>query len=168
MLTVILVEGTSDRVALEELARMTGTALPRVIELGGATNATTIARRFPDTRMLALGDVKERRFFERAGIRPEDLFLCDRDLEEELIRALGVEATEAVIAAQGDRRQLETLKKQPNHRDDEPVALLRRFMGTTSGRKAKYGVALVEALDPANAPAPLLGLLRAVSESPGE
>lgn len=162
--TVILVEGTSDRVAVETLAARTGTRLPRIIELGGATNVLKVATSLPDARLLGLCDVAERRFFERAGISGESLFLCDRDLEDELIRALGIEGTEAVINSEGDRRPLDTLKRQPAHRNDKPEDRLRRFMGTTSGRKAKYGVALVNALDLDRIPEPLRALLEAVSE----
>lgn len=164
MQTVILVEGGSDRVALETLAARTGTPLARVVELGGATNVLKVAKSLPDTRILGLCDVAERRFFERAGIAGKNLFLCDRDLEDELIRALGIEGTEAVIALEGDQRPLDTLKRQPAHREDVPEDRLRRFMGTTSGRKAKYGVALVNALNLTRIPAPLRALLEAVSE----
>ena len=162
--TVILVEGGSDRVALEALAERTGIRLPRVVELGGATNVLTVVKSLSDTRIIGLCDIAERRFFERAGISGKNLFLCDRDLEDELIRALGIEDTEAVIAAEGDQRSLDTLKRQPTHRDDVPGDRLRRFMGTTSGRKAKYGAALVNALDLDRIPTPLLALLVAVSE----
>ena len=162
--TLILVEGTSDRVALETLATRTEVRLPRVIDLGGATNVLKVAKGFPDLRIIGLCDVAERRFFERAGISGGNLFLCDRDLEDELIRALGIAGTEAVIDSEGDRRPLTTLKRQPAHRDDRPEDRLRRFMGTTSGRKAKYGVALVNALNLTRIPAPLRALLEAVSE----
>ncbi len=81
------------------------------------------------------------------------------DLEDELVRALGVPAVEQVVAAAGELGALRTLQRQPAQRE-RPVELqLRRFLGSHSGRKARYARLLVEALDPDAVPAPLDGLL---------
>ena len=50
-------------------------------------------------------------------------------------------------------------QRQPFQRERPPEAQLRRFMGTRSGRKAKYAQALVGALDLARIPRPLELLL---------
>ena len=65
--------------------------------------------------------------------RTEPFFACDRDLEDELIRALGPARVLAVIDAAGDRGSWQTLQHQPFHRDRPDTEVLRRFMGTTSG-----------------------------------
>ena len=42
------------------------------------------------------------------------------------------------------------------------MAVLRRFLGSRSGRKARYAALLVEALEPGREPAPLAGVLARV------
>lgn len=69
------------------------------------------------------------------------------DLEDELIRALGVEAVEAVIEAAGEAHSLRLLAGMPAQRDWTREAVLRRFLGVRSGRKARYAALLVEALE---------------------
>ena len=85
-------------------------------------------------------------------------FVCDRDLEDELIKALGVEAVESLIAEQGDLHAFQTLTKQPYHRDGNRLDQLRRFLTSQSGRK-RYIPLLVEAIEPGAEPRPLRELL---------
>ena len=40
-------------------------------------------------------------------------YVCESDLEDELIRSLGAEAVEAILDAQGDLPSFRTLQKQP-------------------------------------------------------
>lgn len=178
--TVVLVEGISDRGAVEALARRRGRDLSadgiEIVAMGGAKNIAAFLERFgPDGlgfRVAGLCDEGEegdfRRGLERAGFGPvptrEDLerlgfFVCVADLEDELIRALGAAAVEAVIEARGEMGPLETFRKQPQWRDRPPEEQLRRFFGTHSGRKIGSAPALVEALDPRRVPAPLERLL---------
>jgi hypothetical protein len=172
----VLVEGNSDRVALETLAERRGRDLVSdgvsVIPLNGAGNIrSALARYGPEGLGLTLAGLYDageeewfRRALEDAGLgsglgRPElerlGFFVCVADLEDELIRALGVEAVEAVVAAQGELRPYRTLQKQPAQRGRTTEAQLRRFLGTHSGRKAQYARALVEALDLERVPRPL-------------
>ena len=85
--------------------------------------------------------------------------MCDADLEDELIRALGVAAVEQVVAEQGELTSFRTLQKQPAQRGRSVEAQLRRFMGSRGGRKIRYVPLLVEALDLARVPRPLDRLL---------
>jgi hypothetical protein len=85
--------------------------------------------------------------------------VCVADLEDELIRALGSLAVEAVLAAHGDLGAFRTFQKQPAQRGRTDEERLRRFMGTRSGRKAQYAPLLVYALDLARVPRPLDGIL---------
>jgi hypothetical protein len=81
--------------------------------------------------------------------------VCHADLEDELIRAVGVPGVEQVIAAQGDLGSLRTFYKQPAQQGRTTHSQLHRFMGTRSGRKSQYARLLVEALDLGQVPAPL-------------
>src|SRR4051794_11755062 len=115
---VILVEGVSDRAALEALAQRLGRDLAvegtEVVPIGGAQAIGRALARYAGARMAGLCDAGEeadfRRALERAGLgenldrsRLEALgfFVCDADLEEELIRALGAEAVLEVVASNG-------------------------------------------------------------------
>jgi len=156
--TAVLVEGTSDKVAVETLARGRGVDLGRVavVALGGVTNAANFLA-LVDTRMLrvaGLCDVAERRYFDRVL---ETVFVCDPDLEGEFIRALGIEGVEAVVEGLGQLHDLRVFQNQPFQRERPAEDQLRRFMGTTSGRKALYARALAEALG--TPPPPLEALL---------
>jgi hypothetical protein len=65
----------------------------------------------------------------------------------------------AVIDAAGDGASWQTLHHQPFHRDRAETDVLRRFMGTTSGRKLRYAGLLAAALTPDEVPAPLVAVL---------
>ena len=95
----------------------------------------------------------------RGGLEQLGFFVCVADLEDELIRSLGVASVEQVIEGQGELGSLRTLQKQPAHRGEPATEQLRRFMGTRSGRKSLYARLLAEALDPARVPRPLERLL---------
>jgi OLD-like protein len=162
---IVIVEGASDRVALETLALRRGRDLAaegvQIVAIGGAH----AIRRFvtsldgSDVRLVGLVDARQEDVFRRFGI---DVYVCDTDLEDELIRALGVERMEQVIESQGELRSLRSLQKQPAQRDRTTLQHLRRFISTRSGRKAQYAKAMVEALDLDKVPGPLDGVLRHV------
>jgi hypothetical protein len=166
----ILVEGWSDQAALEALARRRGRDLRAegivVVPIGGATNVERFVRALgPNGLGLQLAgvcDIAElrhvRRGLERAGVaasagvttgfRSVDhgFFACDADLEDELIRALGTAAVQRVLDAEGELASFRRFQDQPAQRDRDLHAQLRRFLGTRSGRKVRYGALLVDAL----------------------
>ena len=85
---------------------------------------------------------------------------CQRDLEDELIRALGVERMLAVVEGHGELDSFRVLQQPAGparaaHRGQQ----LHRFLGAGSGRKVRYGRLLVEALDEDEVPAPLTAVL---------
>jgi uncharacterized protein (DUF2384 family) len=82
-------------------------------------------------------------------------YVCVADLEDELIRALGVAAVEEVVDAQGDLGSFRTLQKQPAWQGRTNEEQLRRFMGSGGRRKIRYARLLVEALDLRQVPRPL-------------
>lgn len=158
-----------------------------VVAMGGATNVHRFLGRYADPsagfRVAGLCDLGERRFFARAarrhGLSPWPLaaeptgrradehaelstygfFVCERDLEDELIRCLGADRVVEVVADQGEAGALATFRQQPAQRTRPVEAQLHRFLGTHSGRKAQYAQALVEALPAGVSPPPLARLL---------
>jgi hypothetical protein len=184
--TVVLVEGVSDQRAVETLAARSGRDLGAdgvaVIPMGGATNIAHFLDVFGPAgaklRLTGLCDAGEERGFrrglERAGLGSSlsraDLarlgfFVCDIDLEDELIRALGPVVVEQVITEKGELASLRILQNQPAHRARTRHQQLHRFLGTRSGRKIHYAQLLVEALDPSSVPPPLERLLATVRTS---
>jgi hypothetical protein len=177
---VVLVEGLSDRSALEALAARHGRDLAAegvvVAAMGGASNIGHFLDRFGpggrDLRLAGLYDEAEvgyfRRALERAGLLPRfqesrselarselsrvemeslGFYVCVADLEDELIRALGVGAVLRIVEAEGELGAFRTLQRQPAHQERSAEEQLHRFLGTRSGRKIRYGRLLVEALD---------------------
>jgi plasmid stability protein len=174
--TVVLVEGISDRVALEALAQRHGRNLDAesisIVPIGGAQAIGNFLDRFgpngDDVKLAGLCDAGEegdfRRGLERAGLgsnltRTEmeqlGFYVCDADLEDELIRSLGAAAVERVVAAQGELRSFRTLQKQAAWHGRSTEEQLRRFMGSGGRRKIRYARLLVDALDLAQVPRPL-------------
>jgi len=161
---VVLVEGTSDQVAVETLAERRDVSLVservEIVPIGGAH---AIARFLAHFRPLGvplagLYDAAEEHEFARAlgeDLQARGFFACDPDLEGELIRALGADAVEAVAEANGELNAFRTLQKQPAWREQPVEEQLRRFMGSGGSRKIRYARLLVEALDPDAVPAPL-------------
>src|SRR5450755_1524359 len=173
---VMLVEGMSDQAALEALAERRGRALRSegisIVQMGGATNIDRfldlLGPRGRGVKLAGLCDAAEegyfRRALERAGFgsglsRAEmetlGFYVCAADLEDELIRALGVALVEQIIEAQGEIRSLRIFQKQPAQQGQGPERQLRRFMGTRSGRKSQYARLLVGAVDLDRVPRPL-------------
>jgi Overcoming lysogenization defect protein-like, TOPRIM domain len=178
----ILVEGTSDLVAIEALADHRGVDLDAagvsLVPMGGAQ----AIGRFLDVfvpeglRLAGLCDAAEEgefvRGLERAGLGANltradmehiGFFVCVEDLEDELIRAHGAAAVEEVIEAEGDLGSFRTLQKQPAWQGRPVEEQLRRFMGSGGGRKIRYARRLVDALDPAKIPRPLDRVLAQVT-----
>ena len=173
---VVLVEGISDRTALEALARRRGRNLEAegicIVPMGGAQSIGRFLHLYgssvAEVRLAGLCDVAEeahfRRALERAGLgsrltraRMERLgfYVCVADLEDELIRALGATSVEEILAAHGDLGSFRTLQKQPAWQGRPNHEQLRRFMGSGGRRKIRYARLLVDALDPTQVPRPL-------------
>jgi len=167
---VILVEGESDALALRALAVRRGRNLDAervgVVAMGGVTNLATYLSRCDGVPVAGLYDAAEEHYVARAlqgagrgtGLSRKDIerlgfFGCDRDLEDELIRALGAEAVEAVIHSLGGLGAFRTFQKQPQWRGRAIQEQFRRFIGANSGWKAAAARALVDALDLERVPA---------------
>jgi hypothetical protein len=174
--TVVLVEGISDRIAVEALAERRGRSLAAervaVVPMGGAQ----AIGRFLDLygprglgiRLAGLCDAAEEGEFlgalERAGLgsglaRADmerlGFYVCVADLEDELIRTLGAATVQRVVEAQGDLGSFRTLQKQPAWQGRPVEEQLHRFMGSGGRRKTRYARLLVETLDLSRVPRPL-------------
>jgi hypothetical protein len=186
---VVLVEGLSDKLALETLAVRRGRDLSAegvaVVEMGGAMSISRFLDHFGPgglaLRVSGLCDESEEGFFrrglERAGfgraltrtdMEGVGFYTCVVDLEDELIRAVGTAAVEEVVASQGDLASFRIFQKQPAQQQRSIDKQLHRFLGTRSGRKGHYAVLLVAALDLAKAPRPLDGVLAHLTRTSGE
>lgn len=167
---VVLVEGESDAVVVRRLLDRRGLGA-EVVPMGGVTNVRRWAEdlRAHDSRpvLIALGDAGERRYLDKVEPPLAGVFLCDRDLEEELFRALGRREVLDAIAAIGDEDRWATFCSQPEWRDRAVDDQLRRFVGTRSGRKAALADELGRRLQDATVPPPLAALLDAVQAGSG-
>jgi Overcoming lysogenization defect protein-like, TOPRIM domain len=179
---LVLVEGPSDRAALETLASRCGHDLERerveIVSIGGAQAIGRVLRQLsPDVRVAGLCDQGEvgafGRALERAGMGPagtrSDLerlgfYVCEPDLEGELIRSLGAAGVEAVLQMSGKLSSFRTFQRQPQWQDRPVEDQLRRFFGSSAG-KIRHAPLLVEAVDLERVPRPLAALLAHVSSS---
>lgn len=179
---VVLVEGVSDRLAVEALATRRGIDLAAqrvaVVPIGGAQAIGAALARFGpaglDLRLAGLCDAGEERYFRRAleraglgsdltreGMEQLGFFVCVANLEQELIRALGAAAVLAIVDEQRELGAFRTYQKQLAHRER---ALEDQLWGFMWNRKIRYAPVLVAALDLARVPRPLEGALAHVEQ----
>jgi hypothetical protein len=176
MTTVVLLEGRSDVAAVRAVAGTLGLAegAVRLVDMGGVTGIQRQLRALraePDVRVLGMCDAGEVAVVVRAlDVRGEtDLgehgfTVCRADLEEELIRALGVERVLAVLDRLGLSHRLATLQNQPAWRGRLLAEQLHRFAGTTAGRKELLAGALAAELTADEVPAPLRDLVTWIAD----
>jgi hypothetical protein len=178
--TVVLVEGVSDRRAIEALARRQGRDLAaegvEVIPIAGATNIGRFLELLGpagyDVELAGLCDEAEELAFtaaleqagigsgfDRAALELVGFFVCSADLEEEMIRALGAEAMIGLIESQRQLRRFRSFQNQPAQRHKTIEAQLWRWLGN---HKIRYAPLMVEAVDIDRMPSPLLGVLASV------
>jgi hypothetical protein len=171
--SVVLVEGVSDQRALEALAERLGRDLEAegvaIVPMGGAHALggflDVFGPRGLDVRLAGLCDAGEESHFRgaleraglgsnltRAGMEELGFYVCDADLEDELVRSLGAAAVEQVIEDQGELGSFRTFQKQPAKRGLSYEEQLWRFMWN---RKIRYGALLVRTLDLTRVPRPL-------------
>lgn len=174
---VVFVEGTSDQRALEALAARTGfdlgAAAVEVVEIGGATNIWRYLElyrtRHRDVNVGGLCDANQEQAFRRAlaqfdfgsNLSRDEMeaigfFVCDADIEDELIRSLGIDRVLEIIEGEGELQSFRTYQKQPAH---AARALEQQVHGFMWNRKFRYARLLVDALDLDRVPHPLAGVL---------
>ncbi|HYJ51509.1 MAG TPA: ATP-dependent endonuclease [Microbacterium sp.] len=158
-MTIILVEGESDRVAVEILGARLGLVTPPVLAIGGSKGARRAADEHAQERLLGLVDMAQRHDFERVL---GTVFICDPDLEAEFVRALGVRGVESVIEGQRELESFRRLQLQPAQRSQSLERQLARFFGGRSGNKLRYARLLAEAVPLDRVPPPIAALLASV------
>ncbi|CAH0341377.1 TOPRIM nucleotidyl transferase/hydrolase domain-containing protein [Rhizobium sp. CECT 9324] len=184
--SVILVEGISDQIALETTALRLGLDLVSrrivVVPVGGIASMSRYLSHFlaSEAKPLISGlfDGAEAPLLLRAvqradqaqwsnatDLRQLGFFLCDRDLEDELLRAVSRQAVEAILNEQGDQRAFQTLQRQDAWRDSPFHDQLRRFLAAGAGRKLRYARHLALAITADHTPAPLFNVLSRAASS---
>ena len=162
-MAVILVEGITDRIALEAVAAKFGRDLAaegvEVVPIGGAQAIRRAAAQYDGERVVGLCDAGEERWFRRVlGVAT---YVCVEDMEDELIRSLGPSGVEEVIAAQGELETFRNFQNQLAWRG-RPVELqLHRWLRSAHRRNKRYPPLLIAALEPEQIPPPLAGVLAA-------
>lgn len=160
-MAVILVEGITDRIALEAVAAKLGLDLVaagvEIVPIGGAQAIRRATAQYDGERVVGLCDAGEERYFRR--VLGAAAYVCTADLEDELIRALGPLEVEEVVAAQGDLETFRSFQNQPAWRGRPVEAQLRRWVQASDGRNKRYPPLLVAALEPERIPRPLVDLL---------
>src|SRR5579862_561916 len=101
-MAVVLVEGVTDRLALEAVASRIGLDLDgiEIVPIGGAQAIRRAAAEYEGERVTGLCDAGEERFFRR--VLGDATYVCVKDLEDELIRAVGPDRVQEVVDAQGE------------------------------------------------------------------
>jgi hypothetical protein len=157
---VVLVEGITDRIALEAVAAKLGLDLAEegieIVPIGGAQAIRRAAAQYEGQRVVGLCDAGEERWFRR--VLGDAAYVCTADLEDELIRALGPAGVEEVVAAQGELETFRNFQNQPAWRGRPVEAQLRRWL-QNGGRYLRYPPLLIEAIEPERIPRPLAGVL---------
>jgi hypothetical protein len=177
--SVILVEGPSDQYALEALAERRGRNLDAegisIVPIGGARTIGTFLDLFGpsgfDLALAGLCDAAEEQDFTgalqaaglpvatRADLEQHGFYVCDADLEDELVRAVGAPEIERLIIQNGDQAAFQRLRGQPAY---QGMSLGDQVLAFVKKHKIEYAPLLVDALDLASIPAPLDGALASV------
>jgi hypothetical protein len=160
-MAVVLVEGITDRIALEAAARRLGRDLAgvEIVPIGGAHAIRRAAAQHEGERVVGLCDAGEESLFR--SVLGDATFVCVENLEDELIRALGAAGVERVVAAEGELETFRNFQNQPAWRGRSNESQLLRWMHN-GGRYLRYPPLLIEALEPDAVPRPLVGVLGAL------
>jgi hypothetical protein len=161
-MAVVLVEGITDRLALEAVALRLGLDLAgvEIVPIGGAQAVRRAAAEHAGQRLAGLCDAGEERFFRR--VLGEATYVCHENLEDELIRALGAERVQDVIAGEGELDTFRSFQNQVYWRGRPVERQLRRWFHAADRRAHRYPPLLIAAMEPEEIPAPLIGVLEHV------
>ena len=179
---VVLVEGPSDVAAVATLLARSGLASGvEVRSMDGVTNIRAaldvVLAADPPPRVLGLCDEGEvdvvRRAVHDAGVplaSVDDLaavgfHTCRRDLEDELVRAVGADEVVVLLDQLGLATSFALFRGQPAWRGRDLRASLVRFAGAGSGRKERLAGLLAAALPLDALPEPLAQLLTQVEQA---
>ena len=163
-MAVVLVEGVTDRIALQAVAARLGRNLTEddveIVPIGGAQAIRRAFAKYEGERVAGLCDVGEERWFRR--VLADATYVCVKDLEDELIRALGADRVQEVVAAQGELETFRSFQNQLFWRGRPVEMQLRRWL-QNGGRQHRYPPLLIKAMEPEQIPRPLAAVLAAVA-----
>jgi hypothetical protein len=163
-MAVILVEGITDRIAVEAVAAKLGRDLAAegvtVVPIGGAQAIRRAVAEHDGERIVGLCDAGEERWFRR--VLGAATYVCVEDMEDELIRSLGPAGVETVIAAQGELEAFRNFQNQLAWRGRPVERQLHRWLRSAHRRNKRYPPLLIDALEPQQIPAALAGVLEHV------
>ena len=181
--TVVLVEGPSDRVALECLAERLACDLAAravaIVDVGGLTNFRAYLLRYGPLgqrlRIAGLCDFNECAVLQRAlassgwpaeltleSLPAHGFFVCRGDLEDKLLAAVGVPTVLRLIEQHGDLPRFRSMQRQLAYRSASLETQVRHLM---TQKKIAYAPALNAALRLSRVPAPLANVLRYATAS---
>ncbi len=165
-MAVVLVEGITDRLALEAVAARLGVDLAgvEIVPIGGAQAIRRAAAEYEGEHLVGLCDANEERFFRR--VLPDATFVCVKDIEDELLRAVGVPRVEELLAAEGELTTFRHFQNQPAWHGRSAAEGLPRWLQCrriVAACSCSCLPLLVEMLDADEIPAPLAGVLAAVA-----
>src|SRR5437764_13113808 len=156
-MAVILVEGITDRIAIEAVAAKLGRDLVAegvdVVPIGGAQAIRRAAAQRAGERLVGLCDAAQERWFRR--VLGDAAYVCVEDLEDELIRALGPDRVQEVVAAHGELETFRSFQNQVFWRGRPVESQLRRWL-QNGGRQHRYPPPLIGAMEPERLPRPLV------------
>jgi hypothetical protein len=157
-MAVVLVEGITDRIALEAVARRLALDLSdvEIVPIGGAQAIRRAAAQYQGERLVGLCDAGEERWFRR--VLGDATFVSVEDLEEELIRALGPARVQEVVAEHGELETFRNFQNQLFWRGRPAEGQLRRWL-QNGGRQHRYPPLLIEAMETEEIPRALVGVL---------
>lgn len=177
----ILVEGLSDKYAIQALAVRKGKSLDAagvsIVDMSGAggirpflgllgpnglgVEVMGLCDKSDEVKWSkALGENGFAKGLDRAGMAKLKFFVCDEDLEAVLITAITAAEVLKVVQSQGDKTAFEVFAKQPAHAGHTLEKQLHDFIH--GGRNIVYASLLVDALDLAKVPASLEGIVNEV------
>lgn len=180
--SVILVEGLSDLYSLVVLAERQGRNLDgegiSIVDMEGAGGLRTFlgllgpngfglqvagmcdadkeadwVRVLQDGNLVAGGS--------RGDLEAAGFSVCDRDLEEELIRAYGTAAVEALMDEEGELQAFRAFEAQPTQKGKPRTERVHAFI-RAKGRHVRYAPLIVERLDLSKVPGSLTEVLKHV------
>ena len=165
---VVLVEGISDQIAVDAMLARSDRGLDDLVvavPIGGAQAVDKALARFSerdDLMVLGLCDYAEANFFAKAfeahGL-DGNYFVCNPDLEAELIAAFEPAELEAIIEAQGELKSLRIMQKQAAWRDRRFGEQAHRWIRARALRSSRYASVLIATADEDRLPKPLRELV---------